>query len=492
MDNYDVIVIGAGFGGVTTAALLAKEGHRVLLLDKNNEAGGKGLTIKRHGHVYEMWGGVGVPANNSRFHELVAAIGAQDKVEFLMPEGDVSELHYKDVGGIWHHSLSRSDDPPTAQVDRLRSVFGATDEDLAAVGTMFNDVMALSDEDLDGLDEVGALDWLRGFGFRESLVTQFLTGIQFMFCAPVNRIPVSETVRTLRDTYTGGAGRYHRGGYGQVAEVAAEYVASHGGKYLPGTRVERILVEDGRVAGVATKDGEFRAPVVVSNAGIQPTVLKLIGPESFPAAYVEYVRRLEPSLACVGVRYFLDEPVLRAPMSLVYSDQSWWDDERYAAAQRGEWPDVSLLFVGVPCLFDDSLTENPNEQAAIMAAFSSPDPKSPMNEIAIEKAEATMREVWPEMFDHIIRREPYHALHVSNMTRDAVVPGQGGEAIGVAQVIGQCGKSKPDVRAPLPGLYYVGCDAGGYGAGTHQAADSGFKVAAIVAGDLAGRGSSVG
>jgi phytoene dehydrogenase-like protein len=115
-----------------------------------------------------------------------------------------------------------------------------------------------------------------------------------------------------------------------------------------------------------------------------------------------------------------------------------------------------------------------------------------MNEVAIEKAEATMREVWPEMFDHIIRREPYHALHVSNMTRDAVVPGQGGEAIGVAQVIGQCGKSKPDARAPLPGLYYVGCDAGGYGAGTHQAADSGFKVAAIVTGDLAGRGTSVG
>jgi prolycopene isomerase len=65
------------------------------------------------------------------------------------------------------------------------------------------------------------------------------------------------------------------------------------------------------------------------------------------------------------------------------------------------------------------------------------------------------------------------------------VPGCGGEAVGIAQVVGQCGSSKPDARTPLPGLYIVGCDAGGRGAGTHQAVDSGFNVAAMVARDLA-------
>jgi hypothetical protein len=32
----------------------------------------------------------------------------------------------------------------------------------------------------------------------------------------------------------------------------------------------------------------------------------------------------------------------------------------------------------------------------------------------------------------------------------------------------------------LPGLFYVGCDAGGYGCGTHQAVDSGINVADLV------------
>ena len=59
------------------------------------------------------------------------------------------------------------------------------------------------------------------------------------------------------------------------------------------------------------------------------------------------------------------------------------------------------------------------------------------------------------------------------------------QAVGIAQVVGQCGSSKPDARTPLPGLYIVGCDAGGRGAGTHQAVDSGFNVAAMVAQDLA-------
>jgi len=65
-----------------------------------------------------------------------------------------------------------------------------------------------------------------------------------------------------------------------------------------------------------------------------------------------------------------------------------------------------------------------------------------------------------------------------------VVPGAGGEAVGLAQVVGQVGAAKPAARTPLPGLYLVGCDAGGTGAGTHQAVDSGFRVAAMVDADL--------
>jgi hypothetical protein len=56
----------------------------------------------------------------------------------------------------------------------------------------------------------------------------------------------------------------------------------------------------------------------------------------------------------------------------------------------------------------------------------------------------------------------------------------GGETIGLAQIVGQCGASKPSIEAPLEGLFFVGCDAGGVGVGTQQAIDSGIKVADAV------------
>ena len=81
----------------------------------------------------------------------------------------------------------------------------------------------------------------------------------------------------LQDFGAGGAGRYHRGGFGRMAEVFCQGVERYVGRVLLGSRVERISVVDGAVTGVVTDKGAFEAPIVVSNAGIQPTVLRLVG-----------------------------------------------------------------------------------------------------------------------------------------------------------------------------------------------------------------------
>ena len=44
-DAFDAIVVGAGFGGSACAAVLAKEGLRVCLVDKNSLPGGKAMTV---------------------------------------------------------------------------------------------------------------------------------------------------------------------------------------------------------------------------------------------------------------------------------------------------------------------------------------------------------------------------------------------------------------------------------------------------------------
>ena len=52
--DYDVIIIGAGLGGLTAGAKLAKEGMRVLLLEQHDRPGGCASTFTRRGFTMEV------------------------------------------------------------------------------------------------------------------------------------------------------------------------------------------------------------------------------------------------------------------------------------------------------------------------------------------------------------------------------------------------------------------------------------------------------
>jgi prolycopene isomerase len=486
MESYDVIVIGAGYGGTTVSALLAHAGKRVALVEKTAVAGGKTQCTDRKGYRFDMFGAVGIPAHDSRFHELVDLLGLTDRVEFVVPEGNVASVRYKAPDGSWRtmYSPLRQTGAPE-EMENLKRVFGVSDDELGAFAQLYTAVLTLKEEEIEALDDVGMLEWMGQFNLPRSLESQICMNLNTLFVVPVNRLAASEAVLTMRQQVLGGAGRYTVGGYGRVAEVCVDYVREHGGAYLPKTRVHRILVQDGRAVGIETNAGELRARAIVSNAGIQPTVLKLAGREHFPAQYVARVASLEPSWAIAGLRYVLDQRIFDSALIPIFSDQSWLDDDRFAGMQQGDWPDVPLIAIDVASEFDPSLSPETGHQIANWQVFCSADPESDMADEAIRRGEAIINELWPDLKNHILRRERYGPKQISGLSRDAVLPGCGGEAVGIAQVVGQCGKSKPDPRTPLPGLYIVGCDAGGRGAGTHQAVDSGFAVAALVNDDIA-------
>ena len=53
-DRYDIVVIGSGLGGLTSANRLARAGHSVLLVEQHSQIGGLATYFRRKSHIFDV------------------------------------------------------------------------------------------------------------------------------------------------------------------------------------------------------------------------------------------------------------------------------------------------------------------------------------------------------------------------------------------------------------------------------------------------------
>jgi phytoene dehydrogenase-like protein len=476
--SYDVIVIGAGFGGSACAGVLAKRGLRVLLVEKNARAGGKAMSLTKNGFTYTAWVVIGAPVVGNLYEALAQELGVEDQVHMITPGAPASL--YKTSSGAY----ARVPDMPVGQTDPT-AIFdwleiAPADRDAALM--FFARLTMMPAEEIAQLHGVSFQDWIDRYDIPRSLYAFLVSNCcDGMFMVPVDRLDAAEAIASLQDVFLRHGGMFCRGGFGSVAEAYCEAVRRHGGTVLTKTKTERILVADGAVNGVVTSVGTFRAPIVISNAGVQPTVLKLLGERECPPDYRQYVQRLVPSWSLLGYRYFLRRPVIDAPYGVVFSDTSPWSLERLEKAHAGKASREGVVYFEVPSNYDPAAAP-PGKQLVMTGSFCPPSPQLTRAEIAAwaKAGEDIIFEAFPGLESAIEDKELYTPKDVSNLTRESALPGHGGETIGLGQIVGQCGPSKPAIQAPIRGLFFVGCDAGGSGVGTQQAIASGMHVADAV------------
>ncbi len=479
-DRYDVIVVGAGPGGATSAALLAKAGLKVLLLEKNSQAGGKTMTVSKNGFRYEYWPICAGPARDGSFQKLIKQLGLEEQVQVWLPDY-LASAYYKDSSGEMRNVIlpgQKGLEDPVTLLNSILAWAGVTEKDLPEVMRCMGDMLALSPHDVADLDDATLQDWLGRYKIPPGVYT-FLATIR---CEGTMEVPIdagsaSEFIRIAQVTALGGGGFYIKGGLGRLSEALAQSVQDNGGDVLLKTKVERIDVQDGQVTGVFTSKGAFHAPIVISSAGIHPTVLKLVGEEHFDTSYVNYIKDLVPDWGFFGARYFLDKPVLEYPVYLYCSDKTVLTLEDLKKEESGWFPDDFYVYMGTNSLCPGMAPKG--KQFAWIGGTCPSDPKMKMKPLwdALEKKVA---ELWPWVVPHIVEREYFGPGQVAALVRDQVMPGQGGECFGLAQIAGQCGKHKPSPKSPIRGLYYAGFDAGCQGLGMHAAVESGMKAAETV------------
>lgn len=481
--HYDIIVVGAGPGGSAAAALLAKNGRKVLLVDKNKSAGGRMMTIHdKEGFHYELFPINGCPNDGSQMDHVLEAIGKTDSVKRIKPKDlglrdamylmdEKGELRSNNMGGMDRkllHSLRISLLNPKhiAGINRMKKLFAA--------------VMSMSEEKINTLGNTSAEKFVDSYGpFPGMFRTYILFQCEGAFEMTCDKVSAADLIRFIRQTSVQGAGRYYEYGLGRVFEAYAEAVEEFGGEALFGTRVKSIDVEDGAAKGITLQSGDtYTADLVVSDAGIRQTVCDLVGEDKFEPAYVERIKSLLPNLACVGYRWFLDAPILKNPMTVVFPEGGLYTWDEFKAISEGKINEIrNYVYFGTTSLYPNTAPKGKQLVYAVMSCY--PDPEMDP-QLMLAYIEGIVRKIEPDLFDHIYRTEIMSVAQSAAVGTEKMALDLGGEAYGVANAVGQSGDRRPSAESPLKNLYYVGNDAGGWGMGTNQAVDSAVNVVNMI------------
>ena len=162
---YDVIVVGAGPGGSSCAALLAKRGVKVLLIEKTDRAGGKCMSVSKHGFTYELWQVAGIPKFNSRFDELLHELGLES--EMCHPEKPVTRYHRTQSGEYRPFDIKPGEEQNPETFSRLIEWLGLGEGDnLEEIARYNSDLASLTPEEIDALDDITYHEFLSRYQWR--------------------------------------------------------------------------------------------------------------------------------------------------------------------------------------------------------------------------------------------------------------------------------------------------------------------------------------
>jgi phytoene dehydrogenase-like protein len=392
--KYDVIVIGGGHNGLTTAAYLARAGRKVLVLERRHVLGGAAVTEEIYpGFKYSVCSYVVSLLRPEIIRELdLPRHGLEilplDGTFTPMPSGDylwrVND-HGRTRREIARHSPTDAeayDEYGKAMVEMgrfVKPILGMTPPDptrlepgglrdlwsllsrFRSLGPddKYNQVQLMTMSAVDFLDQWFETDVLKATMSASGIIGTFL-GV---------RSP--GTAYVLLHHYMGeidGAFRswgLSRGGTGAISNAIAGAAREAGVEIRTEAAVGKILLSDGRATGVALTNGdEIHATAVASSVDPNLTFLKLVGAENLPAEFVEDVRRYKyrgssgkVNMALDGLPSFTsmpgDGPHLRGAISI--SPSVDYMERAYDQAKYGRYSRRPYIDIVIPSLTDPSV-----------------------------------------------------------------------------------------------------------------------------------------
>jgi phytoene dehydrogenase-like protein len=404
--HYDFAVIGAGHNALVAAALLARAGRSVIVLEQNDEVGGSASTVEfaagyraplsfagverfhprlireldlhRHGlRLLPTRGGVGLPLDNGRWLGLGAAdngvLTAAER-QTLADFGDFTARMARALAPLQTSSL-----PPLAgggfgaMLDRFK--LGARLRGLGA-RDMGEALRFLPMAVQDVLDERFKDDALKAALAAPALAAAWL--------GPRS---AGSAWGLLHHRPRWSAGllappRFAAGGPGALTRALAAAARTYGAAIRTGTRVRAVAVRDGRAAGLVLEDGsDIASGAVLSGTDPRSTLLDLVGAHWLEPELVRALRNLRAHGSVAVVRLALDRVPrfngtaggdahlagrIQIGASLEYLERA------FDCAKHGRRPERPWLELTVPSLVDDGLAPAGRHVMHVWAQYAAP------------------------------------------------------------------------------------------------------------------------
>lgn len=321
MKDGHVVVVGAGLGGLTAAALLARNGFSVDLFEKNATPGGYACSFVRGRFEFEAslheLSGLGPPENRGSCYRLLEGCGVAEKLEFL-PIKDFYSSIFPDFRVTIPHGWEQAGEAYTRLFPKEKSGIKALLKSMKSIFDEFG--MVASAEKVTDFVKIPlkATNLLGSIGLSvENAISREISDpkLKALFCdiwgyygLPPSLL--SWTLFALANASYIEHGPYHIKGTSQaLADAFAESIREAGGRMHLNNGVKKIIVENMQVKGIVSEQGdEVAANYVVCNANPVTTCLELIGAENIPRKYLDSLCKQRHSLSTFNIYMGMDCP----------------------------------------------------------------------------------------------------------------------------------------------------------------------------------------